>query len=329
MAVNVAASAEALPRSPEPAWLRSWYAVCSSQALRPGQVRAFTLGGHERVLFRTERGQVHALAAHCPHLGAHLARGTVIGEHLRCPLHHLGFDGRGVCRAAPGTGQRLPRPSQRAFPVVERHGLVLLFNGPVALAPPPEVGAPELCWSGGAPVTVDCEWLPLVANAFDLEHLRAVHRRALRDEPRLERVDPFTLRLRYTSRVTGGALSDRMMKALSGDHIHVTLTLYGGTLLSVESDLGRTRSALLAGLRPEPHGTSVLLSFAAPPSPVPGFTRARLALSRWLYTSFLRRDLSVLGGMRLHTAAARQDAVLRPLLDFLAQLPEVPGDAHD
>ena len=328
MAVNLAVSADAL-RAPEPARLRSWYAVCASQALGPGQVRTFDLGGHERVLFRTARGQVHALAAHCPHLGAHLGRGAVVGEHLRCPLHHLGFDGRGACHAAPGTGERLPRPSQRAFPVVERHGLILLFNGPVVLAPPPEVGVPGLCWRAGAPVTVDCAWQPIVANAFDIEHLRAVHRRELRDEPRVERVDPFTLRLRYTSRVTGGAPADRMMKALSGDHIRVTLTLYGGTLLSVESDLGRTRSALLAGLSPAPGGTSVLLSFAAPPSPVPGLTRARLALSRWLYTAFLRRDLSVLAGMRLRTDAARQDPVLRPLLDFLAQLPGAPDDAHD
>jgi aminopyrrolnitrin oxygenase len=325
MAVTGVAGTEGI-RHIEPARLRSWYAVCPSGALRPGQVLGWNLAGRELVLFRTHGGRVQALAAHCPHMGAHLARGTVIGEHLRCPLHHLGFDGRGVCRAAPGRPESAALPTQRAFAVVERHGLILVFNGPVVLFPPPQVGAPGSHWRAGAPVPVGCSWLPLVANAFDMEHQRTVHHRALREPPRLERVDSFTLRLRFTSRVTGRALNDRMMKALSRDHIRVTLTLYGGTLLSVESDLGRTRSALLAGFHPDASALSVWLSFAAPPSAVPGLTRPRLALSRWLFTSFLRRDLSVLQGMRLRPAAAREDPVLAALLDFIAQLPEDPDD---
>ncbi|MET0406147.1 MAG: Rieske 2Fe-2S domain-containing protein [Cystobacter sp.] len=309
----------------QPARLRSWYVVCASESLRPGQVMGWNLAGRELVVFRTRSGQVQALAAHCPHLGAHLARGTVEGEHLRCPLHHLSFDGRGHCHAPVGSGLAA-RPLQRAFPVVEHHGLVLVFNGPGVLFPPPRVGTPDLHWRAGTPVSLDCAWLPLVANAFDMEHQRTVHHRALREPPAIERLDPFTLRLRFTSRVTGLALSDRVMKALSDDHIRVTLTLHGGTLLSVESDLGRTRSALLAGLRPDANGMSVLLSFAAPPAAVPGLTRPRLALSRWLFTSFLRRDVSVLQGMRFQSAAAREDPVLAALLDFTAQLPEDPDD---
>ena len=143
----------------------------------------------------------------------------------------------------------------------------------------------------------------------------------------LERPDAFTLRVRYTSRVTGTGASDRLMKALSSDHIRVSITLHGGTLVSVESDLGRARSALLVGLRPLPQGgVSVLMSFAAPPGRVPGLTRLRLSVSRWLFTSFLLKDLSVLNGMRFNPAAAGADPVLRQLLDFAAQLPEALDD---
>ena len=326
MGITVVAGPERL-RPIEPARLRSWYAVCPSSALRVGEVMGFSLAGRELVLFRTRSGQVQALAAHCPHLGAHLARGHVEGECLRCPLHHLRFDGRGVCRGAPEGSTLTARPPQRAFPVVERHGLVLVFNGPVVLFPPPQVGDPGLSWRAGRPVAVGCSWLPLVANAFDLEHQRTVHHRALREPPLVERPDASTLRLRFTSRVTGRAPNDRMMKALSGDHIRVAITLHGGTLLSVESDLGRTRSALLVGLQPKPDGISVLMSFAAPPSPTPGFTRARLAVSRWLFTSFLRGDLAVLQDMRFNPQAAREDPVLAALLDFAAQLPEDKDDA--
>lgn len=327
MAVNVVAWADSLRRS-EPARLRSWYLACPSESLRPGEVRGWSLGGRELVLFRSESGRVQALSAHCAHMGANLAHGTVIGEHLRCPLHHWRFDGSGICRAVPGHADTTGRPGQRAYPVVERYGAILVFNGPVSLFPPPEVGGPELRWRTGEPVTVRCSWLPLAANSFDIDHLRTVHHRELWDAPLVERPDPFTLRLRYTSCVIGSGLSDRLMKALSGNRIRVTITLHGGTLLSVESDLGRTRSALLAGFRPAPDGVSVLMSFAARPGPVPGLARLRLAVSRWLFTSFLRRDLSVLDGLRFNASAAAADPVLRHLLDFAAQLPEDPDDEH-
>ncbi|WNG39721.1 Rieske 2Fe-2S domain-containing protein [Archangium violaceum] len=327
MAVNVVAWTDPVHHS-EPARLRSWYLACPSEALRPGQVKSWSLGGRELVLFRGQSGRVQALSAHCAHMGAHLAHGTVIGEHLRCPLHHWQFDGSGICRAVPGHSNTTGKPGQRAFPVVERYGAILVFNGPVSLFPPPEVGEPELRWRTGTPVTVGCSWLPLAANSFDIEHLRTVHHRELWDAPVVERPDPFTLRLRYTSRVIGTGPSDRLMKALSRNRIGVTITLHGGTLLSVESDLGRTRSALLAGFRPDPQGVSVLMSFAARPGRVPGLERLRLAVSQWLFTSFLRRDLSVLQGMRFNPAAAAADPVLRHLLDFAAQLPEDSDAEH-
>ncbi|MCY1074944.1 Rieske 2Fe-2S domain-containing protein [Archangium lansingense] len=325
MAVNVVAWADPVRRS-KPVRLRSWYLACPSEALRPGQVMGWSLGGRELVLFRGQSGRVQALSAHCAHMGAHLAHGTVIGEHLRCPLHHWQFDGSGICRAAPGRSDATDRPGQRAYPVVERYGAILVFNGPVSLFPPPEVGSPELRWRTAPPVTVGCSWLPIAANSFDIEHLRTVHHRELRDSPVVECPDPFTLRLRYTSRVIGTGLSDRMMKALSRDRIGVTITLHGGTLMSVESDLGRTRSALLAGFRPCAEGVSVQMSFAARPARVPGMDHLRLAVSRWLFTSFLRRDLSVLNRMRFNPSAAAADPVLRQLLDFAAQLPEDPDD---
>lgn len=315
MAVNVAAWGDPV-RQPELGRLRAWHLVCPSEALRRGQVMGWSLGGRELVLFRSASGSVHALSAHCAHMGTHLAGGTVEGECLRCPLHHWRFDGGGHPDAAG-------RPGQRAFPLVERHGAILVFNGPVVLFPPPDVGGPGLRWSTGPAVTVRCGWLPVVTNAFDIEHLRTVHHRELVDAPTVERPDPFTFRLRYTSRVTGTGLSDRLTKALSGNRIRVAITLHGGTLLSVQSDLGRTRGALVAGLHPVPEGLSVRLAFAARQGPL---SRLSLAVSRWLFTSFLRRDLSVLHGMRFNAAGAAGDAVLRQLLDFTASLPEDRDD---
>ncbi|RKH25475.1 (2Fe-2S)-binding protein [Corallococcus praedator] len=326
MAVPVPAGGDAA-RLPGPVRPRAWYLVGPSASLRRGQARGVQVGGRELVVFRGDAGQVHALEAHCPHLGAHLKHGTVQGELLRCPLHHWSFDGAGRCRAVPGRKDVSHLPGPQAFPVEERFGALLVFSGPTALFPPPDVGGPEHVWNVGPPVTVRCPWLPLAANSFDLEHLRTVHHRELRDVPTLDTPDPFTLRLRYTSRVVGTGASDRLMKALSGNHIRVTLTLHGGTLMSVQSDLGRARGLLLAGLTPVPEGVSVRLAVAARRGRVPGATALALKVSRWLYTSFLRRDLSVLDGMRFNVATATADPVMRQLIDFAIGLPEDPADA--
>ncbi len=79
----------------------------------------------------------------------------------------------------------------------------------------------------------------------------------------------------------------------------------------------------MAGLRSIPEGMSVRLAFAARQGPV---SRLSLAVSRWLFTSFLRRDLSVLHGMRFNAEGAAGDAVLRQVLDFTASLPEARDD---
>lgn len=313
---------------PGPSRPRSWYLVAPSAALRSGQALGVRVAGHEAVVFRSETGRVHALSAHCPHLGAHLKHGTVQGELLRCPLHHWSFDGAGRCRAVPGRGDVSSRPGPRAWPVEERFGGVLVFNGPEALFPPPDLGGGEHVWDVGPPVTVGCPWLPLAANSFDLEHLRTVHHRELWDTPTVETPDPYTLRLRYTSRVTGTGASDRLMKALSGNRIRVTLTLHGGTLMSVRSDLGRVHGLLLASMTPVPEGTSVRLAVAARRGRIPGAAALALGVSRWLYTAFLRRDLSVLDGMRFNVANAAADPVMRQLLDFAVGLPEDLDDAR-
>ncbi|NBD14122.1 Rieske (2Fe-2S) protein [Corallococcus silvisoli] len=313
---------------PGPSRPRSWYLVAPSAALRTGQALGVQVAGREVVVFRSETGRVHALSAHCPHLGAHLKHGTVQGELLRCPLHHWSFDGGGRCRAVPGRGDVSSLPGPRAWPVEERFGGVLVFNGPEALFPPPDLGGGEHVWNVGPPVTVRCPWLPLAANSFDLEHLRTVHHRELWDTPTVEAPDPYTLRLRYTSRVTGTGVSDRLMKALSGNHIQVALTLHGGTLMSVRSDLGRVQGLLLASMTPVPEGTSVRLAVAARRGWLPGAAALALGVSRWLYTAFLRRDLSVLDGMRFNVATATADPVMRQLLDFAVGLPEDPDDAR-
>ena len=53
------------------------------------------------LLLHTERG-LFALRNSCPHAGASLANGRLVGQQLQCPAHGLRFDvGTGECVGAP------------------------------------------------------------------------------------------------------------------------------------------------------------------------------------------------------------------------------------
>jgi hypothetical protein len=262
-------------------------------------------------------------------MGAHLGHGTVVGECLRCPLHHWSWDGSGGCRAggsvAPCDGP--DEPHQRAFPVVEQFGGVFAFNGddpPFAAPTFPGAEATELRTLAGAPVTVDCPHEALVANAFDTQHLQAVHGRALREPPVVTRPDRWRIRLEYVSRVTGHGLADHAMKWLSGDRIAVSIECTGGSVVTVDSRAGHSHSQLMLGLTSlDAERTIVTPIFAVRRAGFAALQLARLLVSRWLFTSFLRKDVSVMERMRWRPRpdGTPAGAPLDAMLEFLAALP--------
>jgi aminopyrrolnitrin oxygenase len=311
--------------------LQSWYRVCGSRDLPAGKVLRWDLPGRSFAVYRgREDGQVHALTAHCAHMGTHLAHGEVVGDDLRCPLHHWDWGGDGACRRIPGI-EGTPRSlRQRVYPVAERYGSVFLFNGPVPRYPAPEwstAGEGDVRTLAGSPVRLRCPWMAIAANGFDIQHLRTVHGRDLRTEPALERLDPYRLRMRYVSRVTGRTLEDRAIQWLSRDHIKITVTCFGGTVITVESDLGRTRSALMLCLRPVDDGVEIVPVFGAHQGRFGLIDAARVHLARWLYSGFIKKDVAFMDDMRFHPSAGGPfDETLNEFLEYLCQLPEDVDD---
>lgn len=301
--------------------LQAWYRVCGSRDLPAGRVLRWDLPGRSFAVWRgRESGRVHAVAAHCAHMGTHLAFGAVVGDALRCPLHHWEWGGDGACRAVPGSspagGLR-----QRAFPVAEVQGSVFLFNGPVPRHPPPELdGDPvDPITLAGAPVVLRCSWAAVACNGFDMQHMQTVHGRALRNPPVLERLDSWRLRMRLESRVTGRGFEDTAIQWLSRDHVRLTVTCSGGTIVAVESDLGRVRSALLLCLRPVSEGVEVTPVFAVPRGPLAGL---RVRAARALFSGFIRKDVAFMDDMRFHpSTAGPSDPVLYAFLQYLRELP--------
>ncbi|MEQ1568096.1 MAG: Rieske (2Fe-2S) protein [Myxococcota bacterium] len=297
-----AAGAWSLPRR-----IRAWYLAAASRDCRPGRVVPFDLAGERGVIARTDHG-LSALGARCPHMGASLAQGHVDGGRIVCPLHHLGFDRSGRC-SHPSVAPA------RAFAVAEHAGAVFVCpTDAEGLKVPGSWVAPDLVWRAGPPHQLALPWEALVANAFDLHHLGAVHRRALVEPPVVDQPDPDHLRLRYAARVTGRGLSDRVIAALAGDRVEVTVTS-GGPTTTVEARLGGIRSALVIGFLPGDGTTTARGTFAVAPGPA---LAARIRVARWLYTSFLARDVAVLAGAAFDPRSGLpEDAVLQQLVAFL------------
>lgn len=202
------------------------------------------------------------------------------------------------------------------FSVAVACGAVFVHPRPAAPPLPHPDRFRGLGWAPARSESVPVPWTTIAVNAFDLHHLRSVHRRELAAPPTWDRPAPDHLRVRYATRPVGRAPSDRVMRWLSGNHLDIQLTLVGGSVLWVEVDLGRTRTTAVVGLSPRGEDTTVLWLAVGVPR-APGWSvRARLA--RWLYTTFLRRDLPVLTGLHLQPRSALpEDDPVQRVVAFL------------
>ena len=297
----------------------TWYLVAASTELRPRGILATTIGATELVLFRDEAGLAHALAAHCVHMGCHLKTGTVIDDRLRCPLHFRQFDGAGRCRAVPG-GKTIGAPGQPTYPLIERYGALFVYLGdaPVLDLPVPHDLPEAACVARVLPpVSFPLPWHGLIANGCDLDHLQTVHLRQLKAPPEVGAQPGRRFQVGYITRILGRRPGDILLRHLSGDEVRATITCVGGSFMLVESTIGRHRSFLMLSMRPDGHGGTAIRCITGLPR---GRTRLGDALAvrvaAWLFYSFLRRDVGVLDGQRLH----RPQALLTAGDRYLAQL---------
>jgi len=86
--------------------------------------------GDENVLLTRRGSQFIAIGAHCTHYGGPLAQGLIVGDEIRCPLHHACFSLK--------TGEALRTPAFDPIPCwrVEQVGNMLFVRE--KLPPPPD-----------------------------------------------------------------------------------------------------------------------------------------------------------------------------------------------
>lgn len=304
-----------LEQKPLPAWPDTWYVVARATDIPCGGILDGNIADYPFVIFRTQSGVLAALDAHCPHMGAHLRNGKVVGEKLRCALHHFEIDREGLLQGGAGCANR----QSRTWRVAESFGLVFLFAG---LGQPPIFPRyktdGEYAWSTGRSVTFKTEWCALMSNGFDFLHMRTIHQRALVSPPEFLNLGDGVIHFNYTTCVLpGGGLSSWMMKRIAKNRIHVQQTCYG-TIMLVESNLGKIKSRAVFGMLPEGDKVRVFTAFGTIRRGL--FWRLRLAMTHLFYFVFLRKDYAVVEDMRLVVDGV-DDPGVRALSEFFRSLP--------
>jgi phenylpropionate dioxygenase-like ring-hydroxylating dioxygenase large terminal subunit len=307
-----------LPRSPV-----SWYVVGRSSDISKGRIIDGCIADCAFVMFRNEDGAAVALDAYCPHMGTHLRTGKVVGDGIRCALHHWTitqdgvFDGRTPCAAY----------RTRVWPTFERFGLLFLYAGQANMPAPPFHDLPDdQKWAAAAPLLLKADWHAVLVNGFDTQHMRAVHQRAVVTPPDISRTNDGALVMRYQTKVQpGGGFSSWLTRSLSGGILNITQTCYGPTML-VESQLGRFKSCAVFGLIAKGENTLAYASFGAPKNGP--FRGLRLWLTKSLYSAFLRKDYAVVEGMRLIVDGST-DIGVQGISAYLRSLPEFGSRSRD
>ena len=124
------------------------------------------------MLFRDDAGRYGLIDRHCAHRGADLAFGRLENGGLRCAFHGWLFDTTGQCLetpAEPKDSQLCKGIRQRAYPVVEKSGILWAYLGEGEPPAFPEIdcfvapGSHTFAFKGH----IDCNWLQALEVGID------------------------------------------------------------------------------------------------------------------------------------------------------------------
>jgi phthalate 4,5-dioxygenase len=171
------------PGKPAGTLLRRYWqpAALVDELAGPRPIKPIRLLGEDLVIYRDQAGRYGLLGRACPHRGTDLAYGRLEDGGLRCAFHGWLFDVDGKCLQTPAEPEdsKLCRQiRQKAYPVVERSGILFAYMG---AGEPPEF--PQFdCLVAPASHTfafkglIECNWLQSLEVGIDPAHTSFLHR---------------------------------------------------------------------------------------------------------------------------------------------------------
>lgn len=190
----------------EARYARGWHMIGapSEYTSKPVMLNYF---GTKIVVYRGEDGQLHALDAYCPHMGADLSLGCVEGNSIRCPFHSWKWGPDGVCDEIPYAKKIPDKAVIKSWPTTEVNGLAFIWNDPEGGDPIPEQYPTRIDdaysdeWSGWALETmqINTNCRELIDNMADCAHFGPVHGAPIKDFKNIVKGHTYTQVLKASS----------------------------------------------------------------------------------------------------------------------------------
>jgi phenylpropionate dioxygenase-like ring-hydroxylating dioxygenase large terminal subunit len=155
-----------------------WYPVITSAEVGEEAVMTTPFLGGDVVVWRGVDGVAHVQTPYCPHMGAHLGEGTVVGNTIQCYFHHWCFRGDGACAHIPVGAASIPDTARVfAYPAVEKYATIWAYNGttPAYEVPDPPSITDDTVFTFSQAIPMTGAYYAQVSNAFDIQHFAFVH----------------------------------------------------------------------------------------------------------------------------------------------------------
>jgi phthalate 4,5-dioxygenase len=142
--------------------------------------------GEKLLAFRNSDGEVGLIGEFCTHRGVSLFFGRNEENGIRCAYHGLKFARDGRCVDVPSSPKAAKAMAIKAYPCIERAGIVWAYMGPPEKQPaPPGV---EWCNLPDSHVFVskrlqECNYLQAMEGGIDTSHVSYVHRFEVDEDP--------------------------------------------------------------------------------------------------------------------------------------------------
>lgn len=237
----------------------AWYPVCLAHELERGEAASFLLGRQRVVLFRGADGHARALDAFCPHMGADLGNGRVVGDTLECYFHQWRFDGEGRLCGMRASGELPSGVKNRNYPTEEKYGLVWIYSAATAPYPVPDCAGLEgesvVSWQLATP-TLFAHHHVMMAGGIDLQHFASVHHLDVRFELDVAAVRPEIADWKLEGEVPQSGWRGRLGRWVVGERFAYVARFAGGSIVALTYGTGARRLYILWGCVAEPSGVS-------------------------------------------------------------------------
>ncbi len=180
--------------------LLGWYAACSTQSLKKGDLHFFSMYNEPLIIYRDQENRVRCLKDLCPHRGASFQGGKLENGELVCPYHGARFSSNGDCTnldritchhiVDSNYNNYAKKIHLYQYPCIEKGGYVYIYYSGKAQTnvqefdikttledslpesygfKPEEYSFEEVC------VDFKCDWARIIENHLDILHIFWVH----------------------------------------------------------------------------------------------------------------------------------------------------------